>query len=66
MLDTLQQQKSLPHSDESERAVLAGALLDPALLPTVSGRLLPDDFYSDRHRTLFRTMLDLQEANVEI
>jgi len=66
MLDTLQQQKSLPHSDESERAVLAGAILDPALLPTMSGRLVPDDFYSDRHRILFSTMLDLQEAEVEI
>jgi len=66
MLDTLQQQKSLPHSEESERAVLAGALLDPALLPTVSGRLLPDDFYSERHRILYRTMLDLQATDVEI
>ena len=66
MIETLQSQKTLPHSDESERAVLAGALLDPALLPSVSGRLLPDDFYSERHRILYRTMLSLQEGGTEI
>jgi replicative DNA helicase len=66
MIETLQSQKTLPHSDESERAVLAGALLDPALLPSVSGRLLPDDFYLERHRILYRTMLTLQEGGTEI
>jgi len=66
MIDALQEQKSLPHSDESERAVLAGALLDPALLPSVSGRLTADDFYSERHRILYRTMLNLQENGTEI
>ncbi len=66
MLETLQKQQSLPHSEESERAVLAGALLDPALLPSVSGRLTPEDFYSDRHRTVYRSMLDLQAAGTQI
>lgn len=66
MIDALQEQKSLPHSDESERAVLAGALLDPALLPSVSGRLTAGDFYSERHRILYRTMLNLQESGTEI
>lgn len=66
MIETLQQQKALPHSDESERAVLAGALLDPALLPVVVGRLAPEDFYSERHRTIYRSMVDLQAAEVEV
>lgn len=66
MIETLQQQKALPHSDESERAVLAGALLDPALLPVVVGRLAPEDFYTERHRTIYRSMVDLQEAEVEV
>lgn len=66
MIETLQQQKALPHSDESERAVLAGALLDPALLPVVVGRLAPEDFYSERHRTIFRSMIDLQATEVEV
>ena len=66
MIETLQQQKALPHSDESERAVLAGALLDPALLPVVVGRLTPEDFYTERHRTIYRSMVDLQAAEVEV
>ncbi|HEV3455594.1 MAG TPA: replicative DNA helicase [Thermoanaerobaculia bacterium] len=66
MLDTLPQQKTLPHSEESERAVLGGILLDPAVLPTIAGRLRPDDFYLDRHRVLYEAMLDLQEARVGI
>ncbi|HLX06822.1 MAG TPA: replicative DNA helicase [Thermoanaerobaculia bacterium] len=66
MIDTLPQQKTLPHSEESERAVLGGILLDPAVLPTIAGRLRPDDFYLDRHRVLYDAMLELQDARVGI
>jgi replicative DNA helicase len=66
MIETLPQQKSLPHSEESERAVLGGILLDSGVLPTISGRLRPDDFYLDRHRVLYQAMLDLQDARVTI
>jgi replicative DNA helicase len=61
------EQKTLPHSEESERAVLAAVLLDPLRhLPITAGRLNPEDFYSERHQRLFQTMLDLQEAGIEI
>ncbi|HVT57855.1 MAG TPA: replicative DNA helicase [Thermoanaerobaculia bacterium] len=66
MIDTLPQQKTLPHSEESERAVLGAVLLDPAILPTISGRLRPEDFYLDRHRTIYQAMLDLQAQRTEI
>ena len=66
MIDTLPQQKALPFSEESERAVLGGILLDPAVLPTISGRLRAEDFYVERHQVLYQTMLDLQEEQVEI
>jgi replicative DNA helicase len=67
MIDTLpQQQKALPYSEESERAVLGGILLDPGVLPTISGRLRADDFYLERHQVLYQAMLDLQEEQVEI
>ncbi|HYH46671.1 MAG TPA: replicative DNA helicase [Thermoanaerobaculia bacterium] len=68
MLDTLSlpQQKTLPHSEESERAVLGGILLDPQVLPTISGRLRPEDFYLDRHQLLYQAMVDLQEERVVI
>ena len=66
MIDTLPQQKALPHSEESERAVLGGVLLDQSVLPTISGRLRAEDFYGERHQILYQAMLDLQEEQVEI
>ncbi|HEX4960328.1 MAG TPA: replicative DNA helicase [Thermoanaerobaculia bacterium] len=66
MIDTLPQQKALPHSEESERAVLGGVLLDPSVLPTISGRLRAEDFYGERHQILYQAMLDLQDEQVEI
>jgi replicative DNA helicase len=66
MIETLAQQKTLPHSEESERAVLAGVLLDPRRLAQVSGRLVADDFYFDRHRILYQVMIDLQAGENEI
>lgn len=58
--------RTLPHSEESERAVLAAVLLDPRILPTITGRLRPDDFYSEKHRALYQAMIDLQEERTEI
>ena len=66
MIEPLEQAQSLPHSDESERAVLAGALLDPGRFPTLSARLSPDDFFSERNRVLFQAMLDVQAGDAEI
>ena len=66
MIDTLPQQKALPYSEESERAVLGGILLDPAVLPTITGRLRSEDFYVERHQVLFQAMIDLQEEQVGI
>ncbi len=66
MIDLLPQQKALPYSEESERAVLGGILLDPSVLPTVSGRLKAEDFYVERHRLLYQVMLELQEQQTQI
>ena len=66
MIDALPETKSLPHSEESERAVLAGILLHSPLLATVSGRLVATDFYVERHGLIYQAMLDLQEEDVDI
>lgn len=60
------QPKGLPHSEESERAVLAATLLSPHVIPTVSGRLVPEDFYLERHQLIYQAMLELQEGEMEI
>ena len=57
---------SLPRSEEAERAVLGAVLLDPYSLPSVSARLITEDFFSDRHRLIYQAMLDLQEESVSI
>jgi replicative DNA helicase len=66
MLELLKPPKSMPQSEESERAVLAAVLLDPRLLPSVSGRLKAEDFHAERHRLIYATMLDLQDNQVSI
>ena len=66
MLQTVEQPKSLPHSEESERAVLAAVLLDPSVLPSMSARLTEEDFYQDRHRLIYGTMVSLQEEGTAI
>ncbi len=66
MLEALQPPKSLPQSEESERAVLAGVLLDPSRLPMLSGRLAASDFFSERHRVVYQAMLDVQATDTEI
>ncbi len=59
--------KTLPHSEESERAVLAAVLLDPErhLAPT-AGRLEAEDFYFEKHQRLFQGMIELQEGGSSI
>jgi replicative DNA helicase len=41
-------------------------LLDPGLIPSVSARLTPEDFYAERHRVVYQAMLDLQADGVEV
>ena len=67
MIEPLQQSKTAPFSEESERAVLAAVLLDPERhLPPTAGRLRVEDFYLARHQRLFEAMLGLQEEGVDI
>ncbi len=61
-----QQQRLLPFSEEAERAVLASILLSPNVLPLVSGRLMAEDFYLEKHQTVFSTMLELMNEEVGI
>jgi replicative DNA helicase len=58
--------QQLPNSEESERAVLAAILLSPTILPSVSARLVVEDFFLDRHQFLYQAMLDLQELGKPI
>ena len=48
-----------PHSGEAERAVLGAVLLDNQALPRVIELVRDDDFYSERHRTIYTAVLQL-------
>jgi replicative DNA helicase len=48
------QAQSLPHSIESEQAVLGGLMLDNEAWEGVAERLSEDDFYRSEHRVIFR------------
>jgi replicative DNA helicase len=62
----LTEQRTLPHSEESERAVLGAILLDPELLAAAGRRLAPDDFYLERHQALFTAMVTLRQEGATV
>lgn len=46
-------------AQEAERSLLASVLIDPSTLALVTEAVKPDDFYSEAHRQIFQSMLDL-------
>lgn len=59
-------ERSLPHSAESERAILGGILLDNALISQAIELLRPEDFYAPSHRRIYTAMIALFERGGEI
>jgi replicative DNA helicase len=54
--------KTLPHSEEAERAVLGALLLEPLCIAQVRTRLEPRDWHIERHRLLYQAFLDVTDA----
>jgi replicative DNA helicase len=52
-----------PHSIEAEQSVLGGLLLDNGAADRVADILGADDFYSDAHRLLYKTIVGLIADN---
>ncbi len=59
-------EKTMPQSVESEKAVLGAILLDDKAIFAASETLLPDDFYLESHREIFKAMLSLAEEESAI
>lgn len=55
-----------PHSLEAEREVLAAVFIDPEALDTLLELLRVEDFYSERHQTIFRTMAELHARDTPV
>jgi replicative DNA helicase len=56
----------MPHDMDAEGAVMSALLLDPEALPKIRDFLRPEHFYSDAHRLIYRTCLDLEEDGIPI
>lgn len=55
-----------PHSLESERAVLGSIMLRPDALNEIIDTVFADSFYSEKHRIIYKAMLDLYNKNEPI
>ena len=57
---------TLPHDTEAERSILGAMLLSKEVCYEVIGSLMPEDFYLDRHRMIYDTMIDIHKKNMPI
>ena len=55
-----------PHSQEAEESVLGAMLIDRDAVIAVAEFLLPDDFYDERLREVYRACIDLYEERIPI
>lgn len=55
-----------PHSTEAEQALLGGLMLRPASLADIMDTVSIDSFYSDKHRKIFESMMELFQKNEPI
>lgn len=54
-----------PFAEEFEKALLVGILSDPELVPRVSTILDVEDFYRERHREIFKEIIDIDIENLD-
>src|SRR2546423_52687 len=59
-------ERPMPHSAESERAILGSIILDNALISQAIELLKEEDFYVQSHRRIFNAMTSLFERGSEI
>jgi replicative DNA helicase len=59
-------EKGLPANIDAERFILGSILLDDSAFLDVAGVLAPDDFCLDKHRKIFRRMVELHDRTEKI
>jgi replicative DNA helicase len=59
-------EKPLPNSDEAERAILGGILINNGLLAQAQTLLVPGQFYTPSHRRTFEAMIALADRGMPI
>jgi len=61
--DDIQQAQKIPHSIESEQAVIGGLMFNESKLPEVEEIITADDFFKQAHKDIFSAMLTLVNNN---
>ena len=59
-------ERAMPRNIDAERGVLGAILLDPKLCDDVATIIRPDDFYLDKHRRIYRCLLDMTAASSSV
>lgn len=57
--ETPEIQRTMPFSNEAEQSVLGAMYLDKECIPDVVSKVHSSDFYIDRHKELFETIVEL-------
>lgn len=55
----------VPYAEDFERAVIAGVLQDPLLLPKLTSFLSSEDFYKADHKEIFKVISGLDTDNLD-
>lgn len=53
--------RSMPHNDDAERSLLGAILIDNRVIDEVSSQVMPEDFYRESHRHIFRSMTTVHQ-----
>jgi len=56
---------NLPHSLEAERCIIGALLINSSTIEEVHQHLTEDSFHFERHRVIFRTILDLYDNGIK-
>lgn len=58
--------RTIPHNIEAEQSVLGCCLLDDNAVLAIMEALVPDDFYTESHKTIFECMQNIYKVNKPI
>ena len=59
-------ERSIPRSEDSEKAVLGAAFLSKGALQKICDELSSDHFYNEKNAKIFETLKELNDENSEI
>jgi len=66
MGEVVSERRVQPHDLEAERALLGIAILEPKRIPDAIGLVTPDDFYGDKNKEIFKSIVTLATDNREV